>query len=254
MFLRQAFGPSAPRSVSLFVALQLSAGTTWAWGSLLLMDAPPEVDHVALGASAWSVPRASGSARQAQLILPAVDYQRADGLFVSTDLGVGQNLSPWRQLQAGWRLWPQFGRKRKDASAELPVHGPRLLKQAFANAQVTDWLLAQSTVSAGGGRDRQGLSAEVGLTSGVPLGGELLGIGVAATHGNRAFRRDETGEAASGWSDVSLTLSLEHRWSQAWRVDAQWQQVLLLGDKPAMVARGVHRQQHLLTVGVWRDF
>lgn len=254
MFLRSATGPRAPRSAALFVALQLVGGTAWAWGSLLLTDAPPEADHLALGASAWSLPRATGSARQTQLILPAIDYQRADGLFVSTDLGVGQNLSPWLQLQAGWRLWPQFGRTRQDASAGLPVHGPRLLKQAFANAQVTDWLLAQSTVSAGAGRDGQGLSAELGLTSGVPLGDELLGVGVAATHGNRAFRRDETGEAASGWSDVSMTLTMEHRWSQAWRVDAQWQQVWLLGDKPAMAARGVHRQQHLLTVGVWRDF
>lgn len=254
MFLCSAAGWRTPRSVALCVALQCVGGGAWAWGSLLLTDAPPEADHLALGASAWSVPRSSGSARQTQLLLPAIDYQRADGLFVSTDLGVGQNLSPWRQLQAGWRLWPQFGRDRKDASAGLQAHGPRWLKQVFANVQVTDWLLAQSTVSAGGGRVGQGLSAEVGLTSGVPLGGDLLGVGVAATSGNRAFRRDETGEAKSGWSDMSVTLSMEHRWTQDWRVDAQWQQVWLLGDKPAMADRGVHRRQHLLTVGVWRDF
>lgn len=226
----------------------------WAWGSLLLMDAPPERDHWAAGASAWSVPRASGSNRQTALLLPAIDYAGANGLFASTDVGLGQNLSPWSSVQAGWRLWPQFGRPRQDASTALPAFGPRLLKQGFANAQLTEWLLAQSTLSVGGGRLRQGVSAEFGLTSGIPLGQELLGVGVSATQGNRAFRRDETGEARSGWSDCAWTLGMEHRWSQAWRVDAQFQQAWLLGDKSALRERGVQRRQHLLTVGLWRDF
>ena len=109
--------------VCLALAGTLVSSSAWAWGNLLLIDAPPAQDTLAVGASAWAVPRSPGSRQQATLMLPALDYERHDGWFVSTDLGVGQNLSGHRDVQAGWRLWPQFGRSTKDATPGLPAFG-----------------------------------------------------------------------------------------------------------------------------------
>lgn len=240
--------------VGLALAGSLASSSAWAWGNLLLIDARPAQDTLAVGASAWAVPRSPGSRQQTTLLLPALDLERHDGWFVSTDLGVGQNLSGTRDVQAGWRLWPQFGRSAKDAAPGLPAFGPRLLKQGFANVQVTEWLLAQSTLSIGSGRAHRGASAELGLTTGVPIAGDLLGLGVAATLANRAHRQDEVGATASGWSDRSLTLSFEHRFDSHWRVDAQAQWATLLGGgAPTWPSGGWQRQQRLLTFSLWRD-
>lgn len=50
-------------------------------------------------------------------------------------------------------------------------------------------LLLQSGLSWGSGRHHNGDQLELGATSGIPLGDELLGISLAATYANAAHLR-----------------------------------------------------------------
>jgi outer membrane scaffolding protein for murein synthesis (MipA/OmpV family) len=214
-----------------------------AWGSLLLMEAPPVQDTLAVGGTAWSVPRSPTGAHQSTALTPALDYQRHDGWFASTESGVGLNLSSNARWQAGARWWPQFGRARQDATPEAPRLGTRLQQQVFANAMLGDVAMLQTALSHGSGRDHHGLQTELGLTSGIPIPGGQIGLGVATTYGNRVYRRDYTGIDSKGWSDWSWTLSLDHRFNPHWHADAQYQQASIQHQGRA----------HGALVTLWRD-
>lgn len=206
-----------------------------AWGSLLLIEAPPTVATFSAGVSLWSLPQFPGAGRQLNILLPALDYYGAQGLFASTDTGVGWNLLRRKELQAGLRLWPIAGRHGADRLAGLSSLPWRIQQQAFVNLQVLPALLLQSAVLHGSGLHADGAQLEIGATSGLPLGADLLAIGVAASAANGAHRQSYFGVTAAdalasglpaykvpaGWQDVSLTLSFEHRFSPGMHMDAQ---------------------------------
>ncbi|RTL31371.1 MAG: hypothetical protein EKK47_07985 [Burkholderiales bacterium] len=227
-----------------------------AWGTLLLIEAPPKQDTLAIGGTMWSMPRAPDGAHQTALLTPAIEYDRHDGWFASTEMGLGFNASSSERWQAGLRLWPQFGRDRQDASASQPRLGPRLQKQLFANGMLGDIALLQSAVSYGSGQSQNGVQTELGLTSGLPLARGFVGVGLAATYGNRTYRRDYTGIDRAGWSDWSWTVNVDHRVTAVWHVDAQYQQASV-SVRPASAPPGsaaetrVRPYTALLTV--WRD-
>ena len=249
--------PSTPSLLAgLGLALACASWTSgaWAWGNLLLLDAPPAQDKLSVGVSEWLLPRSVGSRVEESWLLPAIDYERSDGWFASTDSGLGQNLSSNPRVQAGWRVWPVLGRTRSDAQGPLKAYSDRLTVQPFANAMVSDWLLAQSTLVYGSGLHHDGVSAEMGLTTGLPLGADIIGVGVAATLANAAQRRDETGVSGGGWTDWSLNLGVEHHLSSQWRLDAQLQSAWLLNTRPSGQAPyPVNRHPWLLSVSLWRD-
>lgn len=208
--------------------LLLSAPACLAWGSLLLMDARPEQDTLSAGVQTMRMPRAPGSTRQEWMTLPALDYYGHSGWFASTENGVGYNASTDPKWVAGARVWPQWGRPAAQAGP-LPQVGARLQPQAFVNWTANDALLLQSAVATGSGMDRHGVQAEFGATSGVPLGSELIGIGLSATWGNHSYRRSYLGLDGAGWSDWSWTASVTHRFSPHTHLDVQWQWAHLLG-------------------------
>jgi hypothetical protein len=249
------------QTLSGLLALVLAltpTGHAHAWGSLLLIEAPPTQDTLAAGATWWAVPRSPEGRQTTYALSPALDYYRHDGWFASTEAGLGLNLSHSSQWQAGARLWPQFGRARQDATPAAPRLGPRLQQQLFANAMLGEVALLQTAVSHGAGRDLRGVQAEVGLTSGVPIPGGLLGVGVARTWGNGAFRRDYNGLSGAGWSDWSWTLSVEHRLNAQWHFDAQFQQARVQtgwpasGDAAGATSPG-HARPHAALLTLWRD-
>ena len=224
-----------------------------AWGTLILIEAPPEHDTLAVGASYWATPRSPDGRHQTYALTPAIDYERHDGWFASTETGMGFNASHDASWQAGARLWPQLGRARQDQSASQTRLGPRLQKQLFANVMLGDVALAQSAVSDGSGRSQNGVQTELGLTSGIPLSGGMVGIGVSATFGNRAYRRDYAGVDACGWSDWSWTVSFDHKINQTWHADAQLQKATLINSSAADSPTPSSARPYALLISLWRD-
>ncbi|OYU81152.1 MAG: hypothetical protein CFE45_28020, partial [Burkholderiales bacterium PBB5] len=160
--------------------LLVSIGSARAAGSLVLIDGVPAQTTRAAGLSEWALPDYPGARSRQTTVLPGLDLYGASGWFVSTDNGVGWNLSSRVDVQAGVRLWPQFGRTSADAPRGLLPVGDRLQAQVFANQAVLPALLVQSAFAQGAGRNHRGTQAELGLTTGLPWGPNLLGLSLAA--------------------------------------------------------------------------
>jgi len=229
-----------------------STAPAMAAGSLLLIDAPPEQSTLSLGATGRGWPMAPGATRQERALLPAFDFAAPNGFFASTDDSIGWNLAPLlmndeasvKAWQWGARLLPQWGRPRRMAPPGSDSTGTRVLGEAFANVQALPYLLLQSGLSWGSGRRHNGGQLELGATSGLPLGDELIGIGVAVSAANAAQLRSAFGvspvHAASGglqawhpgagWQDWSTAISWEHKFSADWSVSGQWLGAHLMGN------------------------
>jgi len=261
-----------PRCLAL--ALACAAAQAQAGGTLLLLDAPPAEATFSTGLSWRGWPRAPGSARERQTLLPALDYESPSGLFAATDTGLGWNLAPQlasaetaKDWQFGARLWPQSGRSRRESPPGVAQLGPRLITQLFANYQASPELLLQSGLSWGSGRHHNGDQLELGATSGIPLGSELLAISLSATYANAAHLRGSFGvgpnEALasglpafrphSGWQDWNVALSYEHKFSKNWSVNGQWLHTRLIGQ--AAESPLTHsRNQPSFIASVWYQF
>jgi MipA family protein len=243
------------------------AGPVRAGGNLLLIDAPPEQATTSLGVALWSLPKYTGSDERDTFATPALDHYRPSGLFVSTDNGLGWTMTSSKTVQAGVRLWPQLGRSRADTPSGLEPIGWRIQAQGFANLQVGQVLLLQSGLLVGAGRDRDGVQLELGATSGIPIGDDLIGVGVSATWANAKFRQSYFGVSAAesqasglpayalgaGALDTNLTLSLEHKFSATWRLSGQ----LIVSRLSASTAQSPitrQRRQTLGTLTLWRAF
>ncbi|HET8868995.1 MAG TPA: MipA/OmpV family protein [Aquabacterium sp.] len=224
------------------------ASSCWAWGSLIMMDSRPQQDVVSIGGQVMSLPRAPGSASSSQALIPGFDYYGRSGIFVSTENGVGWNASTNVHWVAGLRMWPQFGRSKSEAS-HAPAVGDRLQMQEFANWMPNEVLMLQSAVSEGSGLGRHGVQSEWGLTSGIPLGSDLLGVGVSATWANRDYQHSYLGRTGSGWADWSWTASTTHRFNARWHLDAQWQWAHLIGPAP-----GLQSRQEGGLIALWYDY
>ena len=226
---------------------------------------------VGLSARGW--PAAPGSARQRHDLLPALDYESPTGVFAATDTGLGWNLAPTalsgeaaKDWQFGARVWPQAGRPRRESPPGVASLGTRWIAEGFANLQVHPALLLQSGWSWGSGRHHNGDQLELGATSGIPIGPDLLAISLAATHANAAHLRGSYGVGASearssglpafrpssGWQDWSLALSGEHKFAPDWSANGQWLHTRLVGqaarsplthsrDQPSFILSAWHR-------------
>jgi outer membrane protein len=278
--MRQLHSPTPtrrpPRRHALAWALAAGcglAGSTGAGaaGNLLLIEAAPAQARLAVGASLWAWPRYPGARQSTATPLPALAYAHPNGFFASTDDGLGWNLSGRPDVQAGLRLWPQWGRHAADAAPGVGGIGDRLQAEAFANWSPSPVLLLQSGLLQGAGRQHKGLQLELGATSGLPIGADLLGIGLSASYANAAYRNSYFGidaaqaaasglaerQPGAGWLDVGLTLSAEHRLSPQWHLGGQLLLARLQGTTaaPANSARPwpPARTQRAGTLTLWRD-
>lgn len=272
--------PVAPRfrrllaATPLCLALACAALDARAGGSLLLLDAPPAEPTWSGGLSVRGWPRAPGSGRQRDVLLPALDYESPSGFFAATDTGLGWNLAPRlldgdaaKAWQLGARLWPQSGRSRRESPPGINRLGSRLITQLFANVQATPELLLQSGLSWGSGRHHNGDQLELGATSGIPIGRELLAISLAATYADAAHLRGSFGVGPgeslasglpefhphSGWQDWSLALSAEHKFSTDWSVNGQWLHTRLIGQAAASPLTHA-RDQPAFILSLWHRF
>jgi len=252
-----------------------SAAPALAAGTLLLIDAPPAQPTLSVGATVRGWPSSPGSGRQDHVLLPAVDYGAPNGFFASTDDSIGWNLAPQfmdaegvKTWQWGARLWPQWGRSQHDAPPGAEHTGTQVLGELFANVQALPFLLLQSGASFGSGLRRDGAQLELGATTGLPIGGDLVGIGLAASYANAAQLRGSFGvdpsgvtttgagappawQPSRGWQDWSLVISGEHKLSADWSVSGQWLGARLLGAAAASPLTQ-SRFQPSFTLSLWR--
>lgn len=256
------------------LALALGAAPAHAAGSLVLMDAPPAESSLSAGVSTRSWPSAPGSRARSNDLLPAFEYLNPNGAFVSTDLGVGWNLVPLlasaetaKTWQIGARLWPQFGRPSRVTPKGVDRLGSRVTTEAFANVQATDWLVLQSGASWGSGRRHDGAQLEIGATSGIPIGDDLIAVTVAGTAANAAHLRSSYGigpaesrasglpvwRPNAGWMDWSIALSGEHKFNSRWSVSGQWLNARLVGDA-AHSPLTQSRSQQSFSLSLWHKF
>ncbi len=235
------------------IASTLCVSDAHAWGNLLLIDAPPTQDALAIGASVWALPRSPQGTHESRSLTPALEYRRHDGWFASTEMGLGFNVSHSEDWQAGWRLWPQFGRARQDEATGSAHLGTRLQKQLYANHMLGQVALLQSALSYGSGASQNGLQTELGITSGVPMAGGMLGLGMATSYGNRVYQRDYMGMDRPGWSDWSWVVNLDHRFNGRWHLDAQYQRAYLAVSGSGAQAAVGRAHPHAAILSIWRD-
>ncbi|XHS77995.1 MipA/OmpV family protein [Burkholderiaceae bacterium UC74_6] len=249
-----------------------SIGPAMAAGSLLLIDEPPAQSTVSIGGTARGWPAAPGASQKDHALLPAFDFAAPNGFFASTDDSVGWNLAPLLMEEAqvktwqwGARLWPQWGRPRRLAPPGSDSTGTRVLGEAFANVQALPFLLLQSGLSWGSGRRHNGGQLELGATSGIPIGDELIGISLAVSAANAAHLRSAFGvnpmhaatgglpawRPSAGLQDWSTAISWEHKFSDDWSVSGQWLGAHLLSNA-ARSPLTQSRFQPSFTLSLWR--
>ena len=255
----------APNLALLLALGPWSGAPALASGTLLLIDPPPTQTTLSAGVTTRAWPAAPGASQQDHALLPAFDFTMPNGFFASTDDSIGWNLAPLFMDEAGvkdwqWgaRLWPQWGRPRRLAPAGGERTGTRVLGELFANVQALPFLLLQSGMSLGGGQHRDGAQLELGATTGIPLGEDLIGISLAASYANAAqlrgsFGTGTTWQASRGWQDWSLAISAEHKLSAEWSVSGQWLGARLMGAA-ARSPLTQSRFQPSYTVSLWRRF
>jgi outer membrane scaffolding protein for murein synthesis (MipA/OmpV family) len=258
-------------SLGAFVLSSCLSGAALAAGGTIFIDPPPEQAYtLSLGPTLWMFPSYPGGRRLQTVLFPGVDFYAANGLFASTDNGIGWNLSSRSDLQAGLRLWAQLGRKARDSRrlAGTDDIGPRLEKGGFVNFAPYDFLLLQSSVRYGSGVRGDGLLAEVAVTTGLPLGDKgSLAFSLGTTWANQAYRQSYFGlteeqalrsnrapwQMSSGQQDTNLGVSGEYRLDPDWRLSGQWIHAHLLGDaaRSPVVERA---SQSTVSLTLWRRF
>lgn len=243
----------------------------WAQGGLILLDPPPaETTQIAFGPGVLAFPEAPGSDKTRLLPLIALDLYTPAGIFVSTDYGLGWNLSTQASLQYGLRLYPHMGRHEGDAERLRGMGdiGLRVEEAAFFNVRPTEYLLLQSSARHGAGVARDGWQMELGATSGLPLGTRaLLGLTLGASWANAAYQQSyfgvspaqsaRSGHAAyalgGGLQDLNAALSLEYRLAPRWRCDAQYSVARLAQALAASPLVG-RRNQATVSLALYYEF
>ena len=258
------------RVLAGLLALPLAEAASGAGGTIFIDPVPKEEGSLAVGPSLWSFPAYPGGRQLKFMLLPGIDMYSTSGVFVSTDNGVGWNLSGRDDLQAGVRLWMQLGRKPGDSTRlnGTEAIGPRLEKAGFVNYAPYDFLLLQSSVRYGSGVRGDGLLAELAASIGAPLGANgTLAFSLGSTWANQAYRQSYFGlteeqalrsnrsswQMHSGMQDTNFGLSAEYRLDPQWRLSGQWTRARLLGD----AARSPITEssiQSMLSVTLWRAF
>jgi outer membrane scaffolding protein for murein synthesis (MipA/OmpV family) len=254
---------------ALVIAVTIGAPAARAEGGLLLIDPPPASVRWSYGASMFVFPRYPGAATASALPIPAFEWTHPSGAFISTDLGLGWNLSAQPALQYGFRLWPDLARRASDGARlrGLPEIPLRLERALFLNWSPAEFARLQSTLRTGLGGDERGVLAEAGASAGAPLTPHLLiGLTVGLSWGNTAFRQAWFGiapevaagsgrtafHAGAGWQDLQTAIGLEWALAQGWRLDARSENWRLLGAAAASPLTE-SRWQHGLVLSVWHD-
>ncbi|MEI8030169.1 MAG: MipA/OmpV family protein [Comamonadaceae bacterium] len=189
----------------------------------------------------------SGSDAPEASVMPALEYQWANGWFVGTNRGVGYNFSKDPTLQYGLGLGVDFGRKE---SATGPLAGmgsidAKVEYGAFLNyAPDRHWRLS-SLLRYGSGDTGEGASANFGANYAMDIAPQWrLDWGVATTWANsqsmqpnfgvNATQSQQSGHSVysptSGLRDVSSSLNLSYQVTPKISLSGGLKATSLIGD------------------------
>lgn len=208
-------------------------------------------DHAAAGGkvslSVASRVDYSGGDAPAASVMPALEYQWANGWFAGTNRGVGYNFSKDPALQYGLGLGLDLGRK-ESATGALSGMGSiasRVEYGAFANyAWDHNWRLS-SVLRYGAGDSGQGATANLGADYTWDIAPKWrLGLGACATWANASYMRSyfgvnasqsqQSGHAmyspAAGISEVNTSLNLRYQLAPKVSLSGGLQASSLVGD------------------------
>lgn len=260
--------PALVLTALVTAALLAPTRTARAQGGLILLDAPPhQAYHLSIGPTLLAFARDPGASQMQTLLIPGLDFYTRQGLFVSTDNGVGWNLSQRDDLQWGVRLWPQLGRARGALGHPgLAGVGDRLQKGLFANFAPLRYVLLQSSLLAGAGQGGDGVVGEIGATVGLPFGqpDNTFGLSVGATWANGPYRQSYFGitpamaqasglpawHVGGGWQDLNVGLVGEVPLNRRWTLSGQLSSARLLGAAAASPITQ-SRDQSTLSLTLW---
>lgn len=170
----------------------------------------------------------SDSSRARVSVMPAVEYQWANGWFAGTNRGVGYNFSKDPALQYGLGLGVDFGRKESTTGplAGMGSIGSQVEYGAFLNyAPDRNWRL-NSVLRYGAGSTGQGVAANLGASYTMHIAPQWrLEWGVATTWANAQYMQSYYGVSAAqslssghavyspgaGISDLSTSLNLSYQ-------------------------------------------
>lgn len=170
----------------------------------------------------------SGSDAPRASVMPALEYQWANGWFAGTNRGVGYNFSKVPSLQYGLGLGMDMGRKESatGALAGMGSIDSKVEYGAFANYALNRNLRLSSVLRYGSGESGQGATANLGADYSLDLAPQWrLGFGASATWANSQYMQSYFGVNAtqsqqsghtvyspsSGISEVSTSLSLSYQ-------------------------------------------
>jgi outer membrane scaffolding protein for murein synthesis (MipA/OmpV family) len=189
----------------------------------------------------------SGSDAPRASVMPALEYQWANGWFVGTHRGVGYNFSKDRTLQYGLGLGMDFGRKESatGALAGMGSIASKVEYGAFLNyAPDRHWRLS-SALRYGSGDTGEGATADFGANYAMDIAPQWrLDLGVATTWANsqsmqsyfgvNTTQSQQSGHAvyspAAGLRDVSSSLNLSYRITPQVSVSSGIKATSLVGD------------------------
>lgn len=192
--------PRGARRLAGLAALLASAAQAQSFDAVRLFAAPPGASGGTAGLAVLVGPRYSGSDEHRVLVVPALDYQWANGWFAGFTNGVGVNLGRSPALQFGPRVTVDLGRSesRSPALRGMGDVDPALQLGGFLNWSPMRAVTVSSSLRWGSGRDRDGLLLDLGVSHGHSLAPRWrLGTSFGLTLANAAHQRSFYGVDAA---------------------------------------------------------
>ena len=234
-------------SFTLVLSITSYAAVAQSFDAVRLVAAPPGKDGGYVGAVVLAGTQYQGSDERRTQVLPAIEYQWANGWFAGASNGLGYNFSEDDGLQYGVRVTADFGRRER-RSAALRGLGNVDAKAEFGgffNYKVTPEFSLTSSLRYGAGDGGKGLVIDLGAAYSASIAEQWrFGANASATLANtdylqsyfgvtseQATRSDySTYRVQGGARNFRLSTSLTYLFSPRISVIAGVSATTLLGD------------------------
>lgn len=255
-------------SLTLAAALLTAAGTSTAQDGLMM--GPPGATGFGgtLGLGVLSGPRYAGADSNRTRAVPLVQLRWGDGWFAGIE-GIGYRFGDAKPWTASLSVGMDRGRK-ENADPALRGMGDidaRATLGGSASVRFLPFLTASAGLRYGSGEERDGLVADLGLRTMVPLGPKarvMLGVGgrwvneasMKSSFGVNAAQSLGSGYAlyqpGAGWRDWGPSVTGMFELSKDWQLVLRVDQRNLLGDaKKSPLVREASSTSAMALIG-WR--
>jgi outer membrane scaffolding protein for murein synthesis (MipA/OmpV family) len=197
--------------LALGATLAVTTAQAQVFDAVRLQGGPPGQDSGRAGAVVLLGTTYQGSDERRTLVLPAIDYQWANGWFAGVTNGIGYNFSGNRDMLYGLRLTADLGRKesRSTALRGMGDVGARAELGGFFNVALAPGVNVTSSVRYGAGLGGKGLVVDLGAGYSTAVAAQWrLGVGAGLSLVNADYMQSYFGitaaqAAASGYPTYS---------------------------------------------------